>query len=185
MKLFKLLLILLLFPSIMFATSFKIDKANSYIGIKYQSNTMNDLVIRLSSVKGGATIERGRLTGLNFKASLKKLTTGNKDRDTYLKESVFRTNKYKSIHFETISVERSKGGMIVTGMLTISGKSIRGVELPIRITGPVEEENKKARLGVSSEIEISRKAFNMTILDENEKISDNLLLNIQLQLKEK
>ena len=171
----------LLIPTMLIAQNYKIDGDNSYIGIKYKSNTLNHLVVRLANIKGKASITRGKISNLGFKASLKNLSTGNEDRDEYLKESVFKTKKYKSIHFESMRIEGSPNGPVAKGLFTINGKS-KGLIIPMTVTGPVTQENGKYRIGISSTVEISRETYQMVIVNEDEKISDTLVLDIQLQI---
>ena len=78
MNYLKVIILVALIPSLLMAKSFKIDSNHSYAGIKYRSNKLNELVIRLSDFKGKATLENGKLKFLKFNLSMKNLNTGNK-----------------------------------------------------------------------------------------------------------
>jgi polyisoprenoid-binding protein YceI len=82
-------------------------------------------------------------------------------RDDHLRNpDFFDAEKYPQITFKSTRVERRRGGMVATGMLTMHGVS-REIALPFKVAGPIKDPRAGGRIGIETRVRLNRQDYGL------------------------
>lgn len=128
----------------------------SHMAVGYVSGRFNEYAAELdldsegTLMKAVATIE------------VASIDTGSKGRDEHLqKEDFFDAAKYPQISFKSKSVTKDNGRDVIIADFTLRGVT-REIELPYKITGPIDDSRGMRRIGFQAKLVIDRKDYGMT-----------------------
>lgn len=177
----RILTLLLLIPILVFASTFKIDDENAYAEISYQSDGLNNVIVRLGETKGDIEIDDGKLSNLDIKINLRDLSSGNKDRDQFLKEKVLNTKDNKYLYIKTLKSQLTPSGPVLLGNMVLNRK-MKTVSLPVNVIGPKRNDKGQYLISLSTSFTFSLVEFGILQPSESfEDISKTLTLNLEFR----
>lgn len=170
------------------AKEFYIDKAHSNVGFKIKH-------LQISNVNGNfkdydALIDfdskNYSFNKLEAKMKVSSINTENQTRDNHLQQDdFFKAQKYPSVEFVMKKYEKisnEKGKMI--GTLSIAGVS-KEISLDTEIGGVIKTDSNKEKAGFTLKANIKRSDFNFAPNTSTITLSDDIALNIEMEINEK
>jgi len=123
----------------------QIDANKSYAKFNVSKLGFSNVSGTFKGMEGRLAFDPADLGHSTFDVCIKAATvnTGEEDRDNHLKEKdFFHVKKYPKICFKSTSMLQTKSGYLVTGQLTIKGKS-KAVNIPFTYTNRTFKGNLK------------------------------------------
>ncbi len=123
----------------------QIDAYKSYAKFNVSKLGFSNVSGTFKGMEGRLAFDPADLGHSTFDVCIKAATvnTGEEDRDNHLKEKdFFHVKKYPKICFKSTSMLQTKSGYLVTGQLTIKGKS-KAVNIPFTYTSRTFKGNLK------------------------------------------
>lgn len=146
------------------ADDFIIDATHSSVDFKVDHMVISKVRGSFQRLEGAIHLDRENIGNSKVEVAIdvSSIDTANQKRDDHLRsDDFFNAADYPRITFESTSVEKTAGGYLATGDLTIKGVT-RRVELPFSINGPVVDPWGNERIGVEIQpITIDRRAFGL------------------------
>lgn len=165
---------------------YNVDPDHSYIDFTIKHFTFSKVRGKIKDFKGNVEIDSKKgITTINVTAEVKTIDTANKKRDEHLRAAdFFDVKKYPkaTLTFNKYEGNREKGKLY--GKLTIKGVS-KEIVFNATLSKEIENPKKKGSKVVALELvgEIKRKDFKVATGYPNVTISDEVQLEVALQLK--
>ena len=159
------LILALSVPAGAFAATWSIDGAHTDASFSVRHMMVSNVKGRFDKVEGTVEIDDKDITKSKVSVTIdtKSVYTDNEKRDEHLRgPDFFDVEKFPTITFESTKVAKSKGGLKVTGNLTIHGVT-KSVVLDVE--GPskaIKDPWGMNRRGLSASTKINRKDFGLT-----------------------
>jgi polyisoprenoid-binding protein YceI len=182
MKIIKLGLISILATGVLYAGTYKVDTAHSYVGFKVKHMMVSNVKGNFEKFEGVIEYDEANkvLTALKGTIQVASINTADEKRDTHLKApDMFDAQKYPTIVFEASKID----GDDVYGNLTMHGVT-KEVKLELEESGLGEDAWGNQKVGLSLEGKINRKDFGITwnkLLEAGGvAVSDEVKLELEL-----
>lgn len=161
------------------------DKAHSEVDFSVVHLSLSKVHGRFGNIGGSIVMNDSDISKstVNITVDTTTVDTGVAPRDNDLKsDHFFNVAQFPTATFVSTSVAKSGGGLSITGNLTL-----HGVTKPVTLsvegpTGPVQGMDKKQHEGFSATTTISRSAFGIAPGMPAAAVSDEVKLNIELDL---
>ena len=161
------------------------DKAHSEVDFSVVHLSLSKVHGRFGNIGGSIVMNDSDISKstVNITVDTTTVDTGVAPRDNDLKsDHFFNVAEFPTATFVSTSVAKSGGGLSITGNLTL-----HGVTKPVTLsvegpTGPVQGMDKKQHEGFSATTTISRSAFGIAPGMPAAAVSDEVKLNIELDL---
>lgn len=160
MKLFKLGLLSILTAGALFAGTYKVDAAHSYVGFKVKHMMVSNVKGNFEKFEGVIEYDEASKTLKALKGTIEvaSIDTANDKRDTHLKaDDMFNAEKYPTITFEMTKIV----GDDVYGNLTMHGVT-KEVQLELEDSAVGKDAWGNDKVGLTLEGKINRKDFGIT-----------------------
>jgi polyisoprenoid-binding protein YceI len=167
------------------ASTWTPDKAHSEVDFAILHMGLSKVRGHFGNIDGALVYNQADVTKSSVKITIDvtSVDTGNSARDNHLKtDAVFDVAKFPTATFVSTSVEKTAGGLVVNGNLTLHGVTkpvILKVEGP---TGPVQGMDHKPHAGFSASTTISRTAFGIGSSFPSAVVGDDVTLTIDLDV---
>lgn len=163
------------------------DPAHSEVDFSVVHMSLSNVHGRFGNVTGSILLDQSDISQskVNITVGIGSIDTGLSARDAVLKSSsFFDVDAYPTATFVSRRVERSAGGLMVTGDLNLHGIT-RSVVLRVEgPNGPVTGMDHKAHDGYSAEATINRKDFGIGASFPSSIVGDSIKLTVDLEAVE-
>lgn len=152
-------------PAAALASTWSIDGGHSEIGFSVRHLMVSNTKGKFKTVEGTIELNDKDITKSTVNVSIDTATidTDNAKRDEHLKSpDFFDVDKFPKMTFQSTKVKKTKGGLSVTGQLTLHGVTktvVLSVEGP---TPAVTDPWGMTRRGLTASTKINRKDFGLT-----------------------
>ena len=153
------------------AESYRIDPGQSAVNFAVKHMVLTTVHGKFTEFSGTLELDEHDLAQSSVKVTINaaSVTTENAPRDKDLRSSNFLdAEKYPEIIFASRLVEKTNGGYVLIGNLTMHGVS-KEVRIPFTYTGKVRDLAGKSRVGFEGHVTINRKDWGITY----SKVADN------------
>ena len=139
--------------------TYKIDPAHTRLGFSVRHLGINSVKGHFDTFEGTVTLNNKVITGASCTIQVKSINTGVKERDDHLRsEDFFDAAKHETITFKTKSIEDKDGQTLLVADFTIRGVT-KEVRLPVKLSGPVKDQQGDTRIGLEGKLTINRKDY--------------------------
>lgn len=182
--------LLLLLPTLSFASTWNIDPSHSNVGFKVRHLMVSNVKGVFGTVAGVVNVDEQDVTRSTVSATIDaaSIDTGVAKRDAHLKsEDFFDVARFPTMTFVSTSVARAgEGRLKVTGDLTLRGVT-RSVVLDVEGPSPVAKDPMgNLRWGASAETKINRKDFgigwNKALETGGVLVGDQIAISIEVEM---
>jgi polyisoprenoid-binding protein YceI len=166
------------------------------IDINHSSINFEITHLGLANIHGRINKFRGKIweddkdltkSSVEFTAQVETIDTAIAARDNHLRNAdFFEVSKYPELSFKSKKIARKRGGYVVTGDLTIKGKT-KEVSIPFKHYGPLKGMgDQPSRIGIIAEpVTLKRSDFGvgnqMKMPDGTSALSDDLTVRLSLE----
>jgi polyisoprenoid-binding protein YceI len=179
-------------PAGAFASTWTIDGAHADVSFSVRHMMVSNVKGSFTKVEGTVELDDKDVTKSKVSVTIdaKTVDTANAKRDEHLRGAdFFDVEKFPTITFESTKVAKAKGGLKVTGNLTIHGVTksvVLDVEGP---TNAIKDPWGMNRRGLSASTKINRKDFGLTWNNVLEAggvaVGDEVKISIEAELVNK
>ena len=150
---------LLLMRNASAAETYAIDPAHSSLTFSVRHLGINNVKGHFDEFTGTIVMEKDAIKEAQATVQVKSINTGVKMRDDHLRSAdFFDAANHPVITFKTKSVEKKDGQVVLVGDFTIRGVT-KKVRLPVRVNGPITDQEGKTRIGLEGKLVIKRKDY--------------------------
>lgn len=161
------------------------DPAHSEVDFSILHLSLSNVHGHLGAVSGIIIFDQSDIakSTVNVTIDVSGVATDESARDSVLKSSsFFDVDKYPKATFVSTSVQKTAGGLTVTGNLTL-----RGVTRPVTLTvegpnGPVTGMDQRLHAGFSAETSLNRRDFGIATEFPSSVVGDQVKLSIDLEI---
>lgn len=167
------------------AARYQLDKAHTHIGFITRHLGVVNVPGRFHEYEGHLEYDGEDLSSLRFELTVQAATidTSNERRDEHLRsEDFFEVETYPEIRFVADRAEERDGQKLLIGVLTMKDTT-RDVELPIALSGPVEDPWGNQRVGLEIRGSIERHDFGVGFDGMTDRtIGDSVRFDVNVQV---
>lgn len=139
--------------------TYKIDPAHTSLAFSVRHLGINNVKGHFDDFAGSIVMEGGAIKEANCTIQTKSINTGVKMRDDHLRTAdFFDAAKFPTIAFKTKSVEKKDDQVILVADFTMRGVT-KEIRLPVKINGPVKDQQGETRYGLEGKIIVKRKDY--------------------------
>jgi polyisoprenoid-binding protein YceI len=145
------------------AADYTIDDAHSSLSFKVSHLGLSEIHGRFGEFSGTFSIDKEDPSKSAFALTIKteSVDTNNKKRDDHLRSpDFFNVKQFPAITFKSTEVKAVDGGLLVTGDLTMHGKT-NSIHFTLKGGKQVEFPPKTKRTGYSTELTLKRSDYGM------------------------
>ena len=156
----KILLLVLIFTSTVFASAFKVDSVHSKISFKVKHLMITNVYGTFSNYSTSIDYDENskQFSTLNASVDVNSISTENAKRDKHLRsKDFFDVINHPNMSFKLISID----GDEALAELTIKGITQK-ISFELENNGTIKDPWGNTRLGFSLEAKISRKSYNLS-----------------------
>lgn len=166
-------------------STWTIDPAHSEVEFAVRHMSVSSVRGKISGLKGTIVVNDSDLakSGVSVTIDVSTVDTGNSTRDNDLKSAnFFDVAQFPTASFTSTGVSGDKQHLTVKGTLTLHGVA-RPVVLEVDgPTGPVPGMDHKPHAGYSATVTLNRKDFGVGAKYPDSVVSDQIKLNIDLEV---
>ncbi|ATB47100.1 YceI family protein [Corallococcus macrosporus] len=179
-------------PALAATTEYELDSTNSVALFSVKHMMVSNVRGTFTKVTGTAHIDEQDLTKSKVEATIDATTVNTNDakRDEHLRApDFFDTAKYPTITFKSTKVEKARGGLKVTGNLTLHGVT-KPVVLDVEgFTTVSKDPYGNTKRGGSATTKINRKDFGLSWNDVLETggvaVGEEVTITLDIQMNQK
>ncbi|AEI66185.1 YceI family protein [Corallococcus macrosporus] len=179
-------------PALAATTEYELDSTNSVALFSVKHMMVSNVRGTFTKVTGTAHIDEKDLTKSKVEATIDATTVNTNDakRDEHLRApDFFDTAKYPTITFKSTKVEKARGGLKVTGNLTLHGVT-KPVVLDVEgFTTVSKDPYGNTKRGGSATTKINRKDFGLSWNDVLETggvaVGEEVTITLDIQMNQK
>lgn len=163
------------------------DPTHSEVDFSIVHMSLSNVHGRFGNVTGSILLDQSDISQskVNIAIGVASIDTGLSARDSVLKSSsFFDVDKYPTATFVSTKVEKTAGGLVVTGNLTLHGVTRQVVLRVDGPNGPVNGMDHKAHDGYTAEATINRKDFQIGSDFPSSIVADAVKLTMDLEVVE-
>jgi polyisoprenoid-binding protein YceI len=139
--------------------TYKVDPAHTSLGFSVRHLGINNVKGHFDEFAGTIVIDKGAIKEADATIQVKSINTGIKQRDDHLRSAdFFDAAKHPVMTFKTKSVEKKDEQIVLVADFTIRGVT-KEVRLPVKLNGPIKDQEGKTRIGLEGRLVINRKDF--------------------------
>ena len=142
---------------------YTIDTGHAEVGFKVRHFTVSYVRGKFNSFEGKIRYNPENLadSGVKVKIDAGSIDTDHDQRDEHLRSADFlEVENHPTITFKSTKVEKSDGGMTVTGDLTMRGVT-KEVSIPFEMVGPITDPLGLQRMGIEGSLTIDRRDWGL------------------------
>ncbi len=147
------------------AETFTVDTDHAEIGFTVRHLMLSDVQGSFNTFAGVVEYDLAsqKLVSLEGSIDAASIDTNNDKRDAHLKTGeFFNVAAYPKMLFKSTSIEKTGDhAYTVSGKLTVLGIE-RDVELPVTVTGPIDDPWGNKRIGLACTTELNRRSLGIT-----------------------
>jgi polyisoprenoid-binding protein YceI len=141
------------------AETYKVDPAHTNLAFSVRHLGINNVKGHFDEFDGAIVVDNGAIKEAHATIQAKSINTGVKMRDDHLRSAdFFDADKHPVITFKTKSVEKKDDQTVLVADFTIRGVT-KEVRLPMKLSGPIKDQEGKTRIGVEGKLAINRKDY--------------------------
>jgi polyisoprenoid-binding protein YceI len=166
---------------------YEFDKAHSTIGFKIRHMGLVDVPGAFRNFEGEVNFDAKKIKNskVEFTAEVKSVDTGINARDNHLRsKDFFEVQTYPEMTFKSKKVKKKGSKITVTGDLTLKGVT-KEVKIPLRLYGPIKDGRGAIRMGVTGQMAINRRDFNVNygsnLPNGTAMLSDTVVVDLQIE----
>lgn len=173
--------LLMIAPTSVLAQQYSLDATHSAVTFQISHMGLSYTHGRFNNVSGQFVISSSNPAASSFAITIatNSVDTGNKQRDDHLRApDFFNAKQFPTIEFRSTGLTPVKGGLDVTGNLTLHGQTR---EITFRLEGGKTAEFPAGvhRIGYSSSLQIRRSEFGMTGMPQ--AVGDDVFIVISFE----
>lgn len=150
---------LLLAATAVSAETYSVDPAHTSLAFSVRHLGISNVRGHFGEFTGTIVIDKGAIKDAQATMQVKSIDTGVKQRDDHLRSAdFFDAAKYPVITFKTKSVEKKGDQFVLIADFTIRGVT-REVRLPVKLNGPIKDQDGQTRIGLEGKLTINRKDY--------------------------
>ncbi|MBK8011858.1 MAG: polyisoprenoid-binding protein [Deltaproteobacteria bacterium] len=173
-------------------TTWEIDPVHSAVGFSVRHLMVSNVNGKFGTFSGQATIDEKNLSKSSVEVSIDtaSIDTDNADRDKHLRSpDFFDAEKFPKMTFKSTKVQKAKGGLKVTGDLTIRDVTKPVVLMVEELTNAVKDPWGNTKRGASATTTIKRDQFglkwNKALETGGVVVGNDVKIRLDIQLTEK
>ncbi|MCC7337425.1 MAG: polyisoprenoid-binding protein [Pirellulaceae bacterium] len=152
---------LLLMGTAVSAETYSVDPAHTSLAFSVRHLGISNVRGHFGEFAGTIVLDQGAIKKADATMQVKSIDTGVKQRDDHLRSAdFFDATKYPVITFTTKSVEKKDDQFVLIADFTIRGVT-KVVRLPVKLNGPIKDQDGKTRIGLEGKLTINRKDYGM------------------------
>jgi polyisoprenoid-binding protein YceI len=152
---------LLLMGTVVSAETYSVDPAHTSLAFSVRHLGISNVRGHFGEFAGTIVLDQGAIKKADATMQVKSIDTGVKQRDDHLRSAdFFDATKYPVITFTTKSVEKKDDQFVLIADFTIRGVT-KVVRLPVKLNGPIKDQDGKTRIGLEGKLTINRKGYGM------------------------
>ena len=141
------------------AETYKVDPAHTSLAFSVRHLGINNVKGHFGEFAGTVVMDQGAIKEAHATIQVKSINTGVKQRDDHLRSAdFFDAAKHPVMTFKTKSVEKKDDRNVLVADFTIRGVT-KEVRLPVKLSGPVKDQEGKTRIGLEGKLTINRKDY--------------------------
>ncbi len=150
---------LLLAGTAVSAETYSVDPAHTSIAFSIRHLGISNVRGHFGEFAGTVVMDKGAIKEADATMQVKSIDIGVKQRDDHLRSAdFFDAAKYPVIKFKTKSVEKKGDNFVLVADFTIRGVT-NEVRLPVKLNGPIRDQDGRTRIGLEGKLEINRKDY--------------------------
>jgi polyisoprenoid-binding protein YceI len=145
------------------AEQYEIDAGHSRIEFTVRHFGVSSVRGEFTEYESEFTFDEAEPTRSRIELSIRtaSIDTRDEQRDNHLRsDDFFNAAEYPEMVFESTSISGGDGDYVVTGNLTIRDTT-QEVEIPVTLTGPINDPMGMKRMGIEGGVTIDRQDFGM------------------------
>lgn len=140
------------------AETYRIDPAHTSVGFAVKHFGINLVKGHFTQFEGALVMEDGKLSAARGTIQAASLNTGVEARDDHLRSADFLdTATHPKITFQS---KRIEGEVVIVADFSMRGVT-REIELPAKVSGPIEDPTGRRRIGLEASAVVNRKDYNI------------------------
>jgi polyisoprenoid-binding protein YceI len=146
------------------ADEYHLDASHTSVEFAVKHMVITNVKGSFPDVSGVIMYDAKDITKSSVDVTIKaaSVNTNNEKRDDHLRSpDFFDVGKYPDITFKSERIEKTDGGFVMTGILTIRDVS-KEVSMKVDMTDTIEDPYGNVRFGAETELKINRQDFGIT-----------------------
>jgi polyisoprenoid-binding protein YceI len=141
------------------AETYQIDPAHSNLAFSVRHLGISNVKGHFDQFAGTIVMDKGVIEGADCTIQVKSIDTSIAQRDDHLRSAdFFDAANHPIITFKTKRVESKDDQTVLVADFTIRGVT-KDVRLPVKLSGPVKDQEGKTRIGLEGKLVIDRKDY--------------------------
>jgi polyisoprenoid-binding protein YceI len=138
------------------AETYQVDPAHTSLAFSVRHLGINNVKGHFDEFEGTIVVGKSGIEEAHCTIQVKSINTGVKQRDDHLRSAdFFDAAKHPTITFKTKKVESKDDRTVLVADFTIRGVT-KEVRLPIKLNGPIKDQEGKTRIGLEGKLVIHR-----------------------------
>ena len=139
--------------------TYKVDPAHTSLAFSVRHLGINNVKGHFDEFAGTIVLDKGVIKEAHSTIQVKSINTGVKMRDDHLRSAdFFDAGTHPVITFKAKSVEKKSNEIVLVADFTIRGVT-KEVRLPVKLSGPIKDQDGKTRIGLEGQLVINRKDY--------------------------
>jgi polyisoprenoid-binding protein YceI len=139
--------------------TYKIDPAHTSFAFSVRHLGISNIKGHFDEFAGTIVMDNGAIKEASSTIQVKSIDTGIKMRDDHLRSAdFFDADRHPVKTFKAKGVDKKDDQVVLIADFTIRGVT-REVRLPVRLSGPIKDQDGKSRLGLEGKLVIKRKDY--------------------------
>lgn len=141
------------------ADTYRIDPAHTSLSFSVRHLGISNVKGHFDDFAGTIVVDNGAIKEATGTIQVKSINTGVKMRDDHLRTAdFFDADKHPVITLTTTRVEKKDDQTMLIADFTIRGVT-KEVRLPVKLNGPIKDQDGKTRIGLEGKLVIKRKDY--------------------------
>lgn len=165
------------------AAEYKVDPIHTSVSFRVSHLKINDVHGRFNDIAGTFTFDPAKPAASKFEIAIPvaSIDTGNKERDDHLRnDDFFDARQFPALTFKSTSVKASDEGLLVSGDLTLHGKT-KPVTITLKNGGDAEAPPGTHRTGFNGGFTIKRSDFGVGAAQFADALGDEVIITLGVQ----
>lgn len=153
------MVVLLLTETVGAAETYKVDPLHSSLAFSVRHLGINNVKGHFDEFAGAIVLEDEAIKDAQCTIQAKSINTGVKMRDDHLRSAdFFDAAKKPIIEFKAKGTQKKDDRTVLVGDFTIRGVT-KEVQIPVKLSGPIKDQEGKMRIGLEGKHKINRKDY--------------------------
>ena len=167
------------------AQTYQVDPAHTHLGFSVRHLGINNVKGHFDEFAGTVVMDRGTIKEAQSTIQVKSINTGVKQRDDHLRSAdFFDAANHPVMTFKSKGVEKKDDQIVLVADFTIRGVT-KEVRLPVKVSGPVKDQDGKERIGMEGKLTINRKDyginFNAAVESGVAMVGEEVVISVNIE----